>query len=386
MGSKARKARSRKSLQARIGFVCFSRAFGGLEMTTLRLASSLAERGASVHLIVPDRSPMQQECLSRNLPHTPLEPAMKYGDLRTAFRLGNVFRRERIEAAFVLRSQDMHLAALASVRSSGTRLIFYQQMQSGIGKKDIFHDMIFSRFSAWLTLTSIMREEVLRWTNMPPERVHVAFLGRDEGSFRPSHALRASSRRALRLPPRGFVAGILGRLDRQKGQMEFLEAIAAILPDVPKATFLIVGDETKDDPGMREKLVTRAEALGISPNVRILPPTENVPSLLAALDVFLMPSYSETYGLVLIEAMAMGLPVISTNSGGVPELVRDGMDGIIVEPKDVPQLADAILTLARHPSLRLRYGTSGRRRYLETFRDEQCIDRLSDLVVTVLSR
>lgn len=367
-------------MPASVGFVCFSRAFGGLEMTTLRLASQFVARGAKVHVVVPEGSPMHQECIVRGLPHTVLEPAIKYGDLRASFRLGSVFRRHQLDVVFVLRSHDMHLAALAALRVPGIRLFFYQQMQSGIDKKDRFHDLVFSRFSGWLTLTSIMRDEVLRWTNMPPERVHVAYLGRDAGSFRPSKALSMAARRALNLPAKGFVAGVLGRLDRQKGQMEFLEAIAAIRSKVPNGTFLIAGDETKDDPGMREILLARARELGVADRVRFLPPTDDVPSFLAALDVFLMPSYSETYGLVLIEAMAMGLPVISTNSGGVPELVRNGVDGLIVEPKNVAQLAEAIVMLARQPALRRRMGASGRKRFLQTFREDQCIDRMVELI------
>jgi glycosyltransferase involved in cell wall biosynthesis len=367
-------------MHSSVGFVCFSRAFGGLEMTTLRLASQFAARGAKVHVVVPESSPMQQECVARCLPHTTLEPAFKYGDLRAALRLGRIFRQQCLDVALVFRSRDMHLAALAAYRSPGTRLFFYQQMQSGIGKKDHFHNWVFSRFVGWLTLTSTMRREVLQWTNMPPERVHVAYLGRDATSFQPSNELSSAARRALQLPARGLVAGVLGRLDRQKGQMEFLEAIAAIRTKIPKGTFLIAGDETKDDPGMREKLIARALALGISDRVRFLPPTNDVPSFLAALDVFLMPSYSETYGLVLIEAMAMGLPVISTNSGGVPELVRNGVDGLIVEPKNVPQLAEAIVTLARQPALRRRMRASARKRFLQTFREDQCIDRVVELI------
>lgn len=369
-----------RAIRANVGFICFSRAFGGLEMTTLRLASQFAARGAKVHVVVPPVSPMQQECIARNVPHTSLEPSFKYGDLRAAFRLGGIFRQHQLDVAFVLRSHDMHLAALASYRAPQVRLYFYQQMQSGIGKKDFFHDRVFSRFASWLTLTDIMRREVLQWTNMPPERVRVAHLGRDAASFRPSKTLTSAARRALHLPERGFVAGVLGRLDRQKGQVEFLEAIAATRSKIPKGTFLIAGDETKDDPGMREKLQARAHELGITDCVRFLPPTNDVPSFLAALDVFLMPSYSETYGLVLIEAMAMGLPVISTTSGGVPELVRHGVDGLLVEPKNVPQLAEALMKLARQPAVRRRMGASGRERFLQTFREDQCIDRVIELI------
>ena len=384
MGTKARILPDRPPFDARIGFVCFSRSFGGLEMTTVRLAALLAARGAYVHLIVPAGSPMQKECSSLNIPWTSIEPAFKYGDLRAAVHLARTFRRHHLDIAMFLRSHDLHLGALASLLAPDTRLAFYQQMQSGIEKKDVFHTAVFSRFAAWLTLTDIMRQEVLTWTTMPGSRVHVAYLGRDTSSFQPSQRKRHDSRAALDLPRNAFIAGVLGRLDRQKGQMEFLESVPAVLKRIPDALFLIAGDETKNDPGMRQHLSDRIRDLNIEANVRLLPPTDDVPDFLAALDVFVMPSYSETYGLVLIEAMAMQLPVITTNSGGVPELVRDRKEGILVEPKNVRQLSDALTTLGVSAVTRRQYGTSGRKRFDQLFREEVCIDNLIHILSLVL--
>jgi len=349
-------------------------------MTTVNLARLLVARGADVHLVIPDGSAMEQECVARSIPYVTLEPLLKYGDVLAAVSLGRIFHRRNPDIALFLRSQDMHLGAIAKAFSPGTRLVFYQQMQSGIGKKDLLHAAVFSRFSAWLTLTEIMRGEVLRWTNVPASRVHVAYLGRDAKAFHPSPERRLRARKEMRLPPRSFIAGVLGRLDRQKGQLEFLEAIHRAKRKLPKALFLIAGDETKNDPGMRERLVRRMKELRLGKSVRILPPTDNVPDFMAALDVFVMPSYSETYGLVLIEAMAMGLPVISTDSGGVPELVRDGKEGIIVEPKNVRQLSHALITLGTHPRLRQELGSNGRKRFERTFREDVCVDTLMSLL------
>jgi glycosyltransferase involved in cell wall biosynthesis len=253
-------------------------------------------------------------------------------------------------------------------------------MQSGLDKRDPIHSAIFSRLSGWYTLTEIMRREVLTYTDMPSSRVHVAYLGRGGETFRPSSHSRMASRKKMRIPANSMVVGVLGRLDRQKGQMELLRAIPHVIKKIPNALCVIAGDETKNDPGMRTELKRLASELNIQKQVRILPPTNNVPEFLSALDIFTMPSYSETYGLVLIEAMAMALPVISTNSGGVPELARHQQEGLIVEPKDIEGLTTAIVRLGTDPALRRGLGSNSRKRFLDVFEETRCIDRLARLL------
>ena len=360
----------------RFGFICFSRSFGGLELTTLRVASLLARRGALPIVIVPEGSPMHAEAKRLALPTRTIEPRIKYGDISAAFRLARLFRSEKLDSAIFFRSQDIHLGAIARMGSSRTHLVFYQQMQSGIGKKDFLHDAVYRRLSSWLTLTDIMRDEVLRWTNMPPPTVHVAPLGRDPAVYDPSRVSRSAAREALGLPARAFVVGILGRLDRQKGQVELLKTFSEVRARLPNALYVIAGDETKNDTGMRAEIRNLASSLDDGSRIRILPPTENVPQFMRAIDVFAMPSYSETYGLVLIEAMAMGIPVIATDSGGVPELVRHGKEGILVEPKNVSQLAEAIVLLGKKKGVRERMGRSGRERFLSRFDESRCTDIL----------
>jgi len=119
---------SRSPIHKRIAFVCFSRSLGGLELTTLRLAKAMRERGHVALVIVPTSSPLQRRAMEMGISVDALEPRWKYGDLVAAIRLGQVFRKNRIDVVVLVQSKDIHVASLASVMSANTKLVFYQQM------------------------------------------------------------------------------------------------------------------------------------------------------------------------------------------------------------------------------------------------------------------
>jgi glycosyltransferase involved in cell wall biosynthesis len=358
---------------------------GGLELTTARLAFLLATRGAATSVIAPSGSPLETQAFARGRPSFPLEPRMKYGDVPVALSLLRFARRERIDTLMFFRSQDLHLGALVRMLEPTIRIVFYQQMQSGIAKTDFLHTFVFRRLNAWFTLTRTMRDEVLEWTTMDPTKVSVVPLGRDAQVFVPGKPSRTAARTYFRIPLKAFVIGLVGRLDRQKGQRELIQALPEVMKQVPQARVMIVGDETKDDPGMRSELEALVTGMGLGSVVRIMPPTSDVNAFLSAVDLFVMPSHSETYGLVLLEAMAKQLPVIATRSGGVPDLVRDGVSGLLVEPKNVEQLSHAIIRLASDPQLRSHLSAEARKRFMSTFVEDRCIDTLLEALEDLTS-
>jgi D-inositol-3-phosphate glycosyltransferase len=360
----------------RIAVVCFSRAFGGLEMTSVRIADVLQERGAQTLLVAPPNSPMAEDAERRSVRVEPLTPRLKYGDLFAARALAAIFRAQQTTIAVVMRSQDLHLAALAQRLYPPVRLAFYQQMQSGISKRDLLHRWTHSHLSLWLTLTDRMRTDVLRTTTMQFRRVAVAPLGRDTAAFDPARYAAAECRASFDLPVDRPIVGMLGRLDPQKGQADLLHAIPVVLRSHPRAIFVIAGDETKQEPGYLAILRHLAEDLGIDSAVRFLPATTKVAELLAALDVFVMPSHSETYGLILIEAMSMQRGIVATDAGGVPEIARPGEEALLVLPQSPGHLAGAITQLLSDKPLRDRIGAAARKRAVDVYDDARCLDTL----------
>ena len=116
--------------------------------------------------------------------------------------------------------------------------------------------------------------------------------------------------------------------------------------------------------------------LDIERYVKFLPFTDDVPRFMSALDIFVLPSYSETFGLVVVEAMAMQLPIIATNAGGVPEIITNNKTGLLIEPRNAALLTSAICRLLNDTALRLSLGCLARKEALQQYDFDSCVNSL----------
>jgi len=163
---------------------------------------------------------------------------------------------------------------------------------------------------------------------------------------------------------------LAGRINRMKGQDLLIEAASFLRETgmLGRLQFLIVGDTVPGDEALRDALRSRAEALGVGSRVRFLPFTEDIFCVWAAADIAVVPSTEpEAFGLVAIEAMACGRPVVAAAHGGVLDIVEDGVTGLLFPPRSAKALADALTLLANDDELRRRLGEAGPRRQLRLF-------------------
>ncbi|HNP35724.1 MAG TPA: TIGR03088 family PEP-CTERM/XrtA system glycosyltransferase [Woeseiaceae bacterium] len=162
------------------------------------------------------------------------------------------------------------------------------------------------------------------------------------------------------------VFGTIGRQDPIKGLDVFIDAIALVLKQEPDMRSMIRVIMAGDGPE-HGRCVARCTALGLGEVIRLPGTVENVPSLLRDFDFFVQPSLNEGMSNTILEAMASGLPVVATDVGGNPELIRDTVDGSLVPPGDVPSLADRIICYARDAGLRETQGISAQQRAANEF-------------------
>ncbi len=359
-----------------IAFVCFSSSFGGLELSILKLASEFNKRMADCLIIVPPDTSLAQFAGQYNLKVELLKTKLKYGDIVASIHLARILRSRRIDIVVIMQSKDTSIVTVAQVLYPSVKLVFYQEMQFGINKRDILHTWMYSHLSLWITLTKKMKQEVIEHTRMPQERISVIPVGTDMQRFDPNLYDQKTSREQFNIPQSKLVIGVLGRLDPQKGQEEFIRAVPILLEHQTHLHFIIAGDETEGQLGFKKDLKDLSIELGVSDKVQFLPFTDAVPEFMSAIDIFVLPSHAETFGFVLVEASAMGKAIVATNSGGVPEIITDGSTGLLVPPREVQALADALLRLLKDQLLRFSLSSKARADALIRFDIVRCVDQL----------
>lgn len=179
----------------------------------------------------------------------------------------------------------------------------------------------------------------------------------------PTQALRAAAppreeaRARLGLPPEAYVVAGIGRLVPIKGFDLLVEALAEVAARVPDTHVLLIGEGAE-----REALEARAAELGVAERLHITGSVTDVIGRLAGADVLAAPSRNEGMGRVLVEAMALGLPVVGTRVGGIADVILDNECGLLVPSDDASALANALIALGRDPALRAKLGAGARPR------------------------
>jgi len=208
--------------------------------------------------------------------------------------------------------------------------------------------------------------------------VVVIYNGTDLTAFRPSPK-REALRAALGLQPDQVAITIVGRLTPWKGHRELLRAFAQVAREEPRARLLVVGEVAFWEDTYEAELRSLAEELGVASLVQWLGFRSDVPDILAATDIFALPSIDEPFGRAVVEAMAVELPAIGTRSGGVPEIVVEGETGLLVPPGDHQALAGALVRLARDADLRRSMGRAGRMRATDLFDVNRTAQRVQEV-------
>jgi glycosyltransferase involved in cell wall biosynthesis len=188
-------------------------------------------------------------------------------------------------------------------------------------------------------------------------------------------------RARLGVPPSAPIAVSIGRHVPEKGYRHLVDGAARLERTKPDVHWILVGDGE-----LRGELEAQAQRLGLVSHVHFTGWRDDVAEMLALADVFVLPSESEGFGRVLVEAMAMGRPVVATNVGGIPDIVLDGETGLLVEPANAAALADAVRALVDEPARAARLGAAGRVRAESTFSLGAHVDAVERVYEEVLGR
>ena len=232
-------------------------------------------------------------------------------------------------------------------------------------------DLFANRLSHRVAVNSkaVWKDTVNR-DHIDPKKLVLIHNGVDLLTFESARPFREETRRKLGIESREKVVIVVANLIPYKGHSDLLGAAQEVLKHIPQAVFLLVGE----DRGIGRDLRKMAIDLGISSKARFLGLRNDIPKLMAASDLSVLPSQEEGFSNVILESMAAGLPVVATRVGGNPEAIVDGVTGWLIPPKDPATMADKIVDLLGDPKRAELWGEQGRNRVKQVFTVERMVE------------
>ncbi len=300
----------------------------------------------------------------------------------TLLRLAVLIRRERISVLHTTdRPRDAAFTTLLS-RLTGASVVLHLHVKwtPQIGGAAMWAAR---QAGALIGISEFICQSMLDG-GIPAERIYKAYNATDSERFDPAHATPGAVRQRAGVAANVPLVGIIGRFTPWKGHLDLVTAFAAVRAAIPEARLMVVGRATGDDSaepggGYVASIKRRISELQLMDAVTWVDWMGDVRGVMTDLDIMAMPSIEEPFGLVATECMSLARPVVGYASGALPELITDGVEGLLVPPGDTDALAAALITLLRNPGRRVAMGQQGRQRVLRDFSPRRQADAVTTL-------
>lgn len=339
-------------MNTQTGIFCSSYAFGGLEINTIRLAEWMRDKeGLNIALLFTEKSPLLEAAAGKGFSASAFYYSGAFARLR---QLHHWVKTNSLHILIIPFNKDLELAALYKrFFNPKIKLVYQQHMQVGISKRDLIHTLRYKAVDAWIAPLQYLKEETLQKTKMPAEKIQVIPFGIEpEGLMNNGMSIDAA-REIFGLPQDAIIIGALGRLDPKKGQYTLIEALSILHKKHSiRVHLLMVGDATMNEgAAYAEKIRAAIAENGLQDYVHLQPYLADVRAFFSAIDVFALPSHNETYGMVTLEAMAAGVPVIGTAAGGTVEILEEGKLGYLFAAQDAADFVRAFIAMSSDAAL-----------------------------------
>ena len=358
-----------------VAFFSSARAYGGGEEQLRLLAAGLCRRGAACTVFARKDGPLAGRLQAEGFDVIPL--AGRGLGLRTLWRTRQYLRRLRPDVLHYNDSHAMSSAGLAAVglavpaRIAARRTVF-----------PLHGTLHYRLFSDRVVCVSQAAAEVCRASGLPPGMLRVVYDGVD--AARVASGDRRRGRSSLSVADHQVLLLTVAQLTDCKGHTYLLEALPEVVRNRPEVIAVLAGDGE-----LRGPLEAQSRSLGIDRYVRFVGYRHDVPDLIQAADLFVLPSHTEALGSTLIDAMLAGRPIVTTTAGGIPELTGSGDRpeerlAWTVPPSNPRALTEAILAALDSPRERLEWPDRARRRAEQLFTAERMVEATLQVYLEVL--
>jgi L-malate glycosyltransferase len=362
----------------RIVHVNTERTWRGGEAQLMHLAKGLALRGHRQWIVAQPDSPLLVRAVEAGLETISLAmPADR--PVGAIFRLIKILRDH---SADVIHMHTSHAATLGGIsgRWARTRVKILSRRVDFSVRGNPFRKIKYEWGIDRIIAVSEGIRQVLIRDGIDPDKIGVVRSGIDLTAFDPALP-RDRFRKEIGIDEAAPLIGTIGHFADHKGHRYLVEAVPAVLRRLPEARFVLVGEG-----GLRPTIESQTARMGLEKEILFTGFRKDIPSILAAIDLFVLPSHLEGLCTSLMDAMAMKKPVVATRTGGIPEVVEDGVTGLLVPPRDPGALAEAIVAMMLDPGIRSRMSEAGLARVRERFSVGSMVDGTEEIYFSVLDR
>ncbi|HAM52023.1 MAG TPA: hypothetical protein DCP92_15540 [Nitrospiraceae bacterium] len=356
--------------------VALGRGWGGIESHSDTLAALLSQRGHSVIMGCWNEG-------SREVAGGIVLPSRKIwivnsGDVRAIAKITLAALKEKSDVIIANGGREYWPAAIAA-KITGSRLIFIRHQVDRLKRTTCW--LINKDVDKVIAVSSAVKNALIE-SGVSREKVEVIYNSIDQERFNPDVVNRDAVRKELGIESGTIVVGTAGKLNPGKGVFDLLCAVHSLTGKHSAVKLIFVGDGPE-----RKELQGEAERLSMQDRVIFTGVRNDVERMYAAMDIFVLPSScQEAFGMVLIEAMAMGKPVIATAVGGIPEVVDNEVNGILVPPQNIEALAHAISRYMDDHEFAGRIALEGRKSVEYKFSDKAMGDHFERVLQAIGSK
>ena len=293
-----------------------------------------------------------------------------------SYKLSNYINKENIKIVHVSWTKDLFFAALVKLFSNQqVKIIYHRQMKITRYKKDFYHNFIYKSISIVLVITKGLLIDCQKYLPIDGDKI----IELPYGISLPDNNKIYDKKiflNDLKLKEDIFTIGVFSRIEEQKGQHLVIEALN-LLPE-KNIQLVVVGHCM--DPSYQNNLIDMINKYKMSHRVAFTPFIESPMKLMPMLDLIILPTYEETFGLVVAESMLMGTPVIGSNAGGVPEIISDEHNGLLFESKNYKSLSEKIISIYKSEEFRVKLSNNAKIFANEHYDYQKHFSRLESII------
>jgi glycosyltransferase involved in cell wall biosynthesis len=327
-------------MSAHLGYLCSSESWGGLEMNHLRNAIWMHSRGHKVLVFAIEGSRFAKEAEDHGLTVQTIELHKKYYDYKNGKTFVALLKKHGITHLLIRATRDMRFTAFDKWKlKDELHTSYYMEMQLGVKKTHLLHARRHNGIDLWSCPLPWLSEQVKTMTRFKNTLVRIPS-GMDLSLYS-QNPEKSAPRTALKLPDSPIIFGLMGRFDPQKGQLLLLEAMELAENKDFHVAFLgePTHNEAEDYYAQMQQIIDKDS---FKKRVHIRPYMKNPVPFYAAVDWFVMATKAESIGMVTMESLACGTPILGSNAGGTPEVIEKDRGGILFETMDAKSLAEQL--------------------------------------------